>query len=204
MTPEAAAAPARSLRQRQRERVRADILDAVVEVFGRDKTSGAVIEQVAAAAGLSRATLYAYFPGGIDELVNAAYERVGHQFVTATEERMRGRRAWDERILVHAEVMAGWSADHSRAAFYSLVGPRLVTSARAAGIGSGSTRRTVAVELARAQQAGEVAPSVDREATASLLTGCVRVIGIEGAIDAARASQYLEAFVTLLSGLRVR
>lgn len=201
MTTPLEALPNTSLRARRRARTRDDILESVVRVFALDGGSGAVIDQIATGAGLSRATLYSYFPGGVDELTAAAYDRLGEQFVQQAEERLRGLSDWRSRILTHAELMAEWGSDQYRGVFYSIVGPKVIPATRPMGVGSLSTLRLVETELARAQELGEVDASVDPKSVAALLTGCVKVIGVESARDKASADSHLEALRALLRGL---
>lgn len=56
-------------------------LDAAVVVFGRVGIAKATVEDVAAEAGVSRATVYRWFPGGRDQLVfDAITSEVGRFF----------------------------------------------------------------------------------------------------------------------------
>ncbi|WP_183164560.1 TetR/AcrR family transcriptional regulator [Arthrobacter oryzae] len=201
MTTPLDAVPKTSLRARRRARTHDEILESVVHVFAIDGGSGAVIDQIATEAGLSRATLYSYFPGGVDELIAAAYDWLGEQFVQQAEERLRGLSDWRSRILTHAELMAEWGSDRYRGAFYNIVGPKLISATHPTGVGSQSTLRLVETELARAQEIGEVDEAVDPRSVAALLTGCVKVIGVESARNKASADSHLEALRALLRGL---
>jgi AcrR family transcriptional regulator len=200
MTPPPAA-PKSSLRERQRARARDDILDAVVQVFAEEDGSGALIELVAAAAGLSRATLYAHFPGGIDEMIKAAYERAGEQFIAQTRSRLRDLTDWRARIRSHAEVMAEWGADAHRGVFYNIVGPKLLASVDRTGLGSTTTQHLVEAELERARQLGDIPQTVDPVSVAAMLTACVGVVGVEAARESNHADRYVFAFNALLHGL---
>lgn len=197
------ATPGTSLRERHRTRARGDILDAVVQVYAEESGSGAVIEQIATAAGLSRATLYSHFPGGLDELIVAAYESVGEEFLRQTEKRLEGREDWRARIMTHAEVMAAWGTDPHLGVFYNVVAPRFLPSTDDAGVGSSTTRQLAESEITQAQRAGEVAGDIDPVALAAMLTGCVRVIGIEAAQSRSDAAAYVEAFRALLNGAMI-
>ena len=56
----------------ERAEVRDRILAAIIEVVAGTGLGGLRMEEVARAAGVGRATLYRYFPGGKEQLVNEA------------------------------------------------------------------------------------------------------------------------------------
>lgn len=195
-----ASTPTPSLRERQRERARADILAAVIRVYSDEHGTGPVIDQLTAAAGLARGTLYAHFPGGVDELLIAAYELLGREFVQRTQELLSTRTGWRERMMTHAEVMAEWGAQHPRGVFYNVVGPRHVPASRT-GTGASSTLDVFSTELAAAQESGELPADLDTAAIAEMLTGCVKVIGVQATHGVETAERFLDSFRTLLGGL---
>lgn len=186
---------------RQRARTHDDILRSVIRVYATDGGTGAMIELIAADAGLSRATLYSYFPGGVDELVSAAYDLLGHEFVAESELRLQGVSDWRARILTHAQIMVDWGTDPHRGVFYNIVGPRLLSGSHAHGIGSQCTLRLVESELSRVRSEGVVDPSIDPASVAALLTSCVKVIGFESAQENNRSPQLVRAFQALIDGL---
>ena len=55
-------------------RTRQELLDAALEVFAESGYGSASVERIAARAGVSKATLYTYFPHGRDELYRELYE----------------------------------------------------------------------------------------------------------------------------------
>ena len=65
-----------SLRERNKLRARADILDAAAELLSEAGYAGTTLEELSRRAGLSRGTLYAYFPEGRDQIVREVYLRI--------------------------------------------------------------------------------------------------------------------------------
>ncbi|WP_345495106.1 TetR/AcrR family transcriptional regulator [Nocardia callitridis] len=65
-----------SLREEQKTLTHNRVLDAAVTVFGEKQFLGATIDDIARAAGVTRATVYAHFAGGKAELVDAVVARV--------------------------------------------------------------------------------------------------------------------------------
>ncbi len=96
--------------------LREQILDAAhacVIRYGVPKTT---IEDVIKAAGVSRATLYKYVPGGRDELIVQVLVREARRNIDVVLEAMRGEATLEERlaagILAAAERISG--DDHLR------------------------------------------------------------------------------------------
>src|SRR5947208_2302957 len=58
-----------SLREQQKLFTRRRLLDAAIALFDRNGFANTTAEEITRAAGASRATLYAYFPGGKDEIL---------------------------------------------------------------------------------------------------------------------------------------
>jgi AcrR family transcriptional regulator len=63
-----------SLREEQKALTRHRVLEAAVSVFEEKSFVGATIEDIARAAGVTRVTVYAHFPGK-DEIIRAVAER---------------------------------------------------------------------------------------------------------------------------------
>jgi AcrR family transcriptional regulator len=78
------AAPRQPLRERQAEQVRAAILDALVARLEREAPEDVPIDELASDAGVSRRTLYRYFPSK-DALLAAAEERLVARLRLPTE-----------------------------------------------------------------------------------------------------------------------
>ena len=63
-----------SLRERNKIRMRAELLDVVLDLFVAEIPAALNIENIARQAGCSKATVYVYFPGGLNEMLCAIYE----------------------------------------------------------------------------------------------------------------------------------
>ncbi|MGI5452426.1 TetR/AcrR family transcriptional regulator [Streptomyces sp. CA-249302] len=74
-TPPQTAPPRRNLREEQKILTHRRLLDAAVTVFTETSFLDARMEDIAQAAGVTRATVYAHFPGKAD-IVDALVERV--------------------------------------------------------------------------------------------------------------------------------
>ncbi|MDQ4504243.1 TetR/AcrR family transcriptional regulator [Sinomonas sp. ASV322] len=190
-----------SLRERQRARTQNDILEAVIEVIASSASDGPVIEQIAGEAGVSRATLYAHFPGGMDELVTKAYERAALRFIERVHERQAEAGSWRERIVAHGRAMVDIAEKGPLGRFYNISAAHYTSVAAVSGIGSRASHDDFVVELAAAADRGELA-DVDIEETAHLLTGAVRIIGVRAAESPKLGLASLHAFERLIEGLR--
>ncbi|MCP9970386.1 TetR/AcrR family transcriptional regulator [Actinomadura madurae] len=75
------------------------IIDAAEECFGRFGVAKTTVEDIAAAAKLSRATVYRSVTGGRDELILAVVVRDLHRFLDRLAERLRRERSVSEAIV---------------------------------------------------------------------------------------------------------
>ncbi|MEA5456384.1 TetR/AcrR family transcriptional regulator [Sinomonas sp. JGH33] len=189
------------LRERQRARTQSDILEAVIEVIASSAADGPLIEQIAAEAGVSRATLYAHFPGGMDELATKAYERAALRFIERVRELQAVAGTWSNRIVAHGRAMVDIAERGPLGRFYNVSAARYASVAAVSGIGSQASHDDFVAELSAARDLGELA-DVDLDETAHLLTGAVRVIGVRAAESPALGLASLHAFERLVEGLR--
>ncbi|WP_067803085.1 TetR/AcrR family transcriptional regulator [Actinomadura formosensis] len=75
------------------------IIDAAEECFGRFGVAKTTVEDIAAAAKLSRATVYRSVTGGRDELILAVVLRDLHRFLDRLTERLRSERSVSAAIV---------------------------------------------------------------------------------------------------------
>lgn len=85
--------PPRTLRERTRRAVHSELVDVALELFARDGYDAVTVDQVAAAAGMSRRSLFRYFSSK-DALILGKFERQGEQLAQALRERPEGEPAW--------------------------------------------------------------------------------------------------------------
>ena len=105
-------APRPSLREQQKRQTRATILDAAAELIGEQGFRETTIDDIARAAGASRATLYSYFPSKdlivreiVIELWNEA-EALYQVFGDLEEWTRASIRGWVERLVEAWEASA--------------------------------------------------------------------------------------------------
>ncbi|RGE20107.1 TetR/AcrR family transcriptional regulator [Leucobacter sp. wl10] len=193
-----------SLRERRQQRTRRELVDAVLAVVASAGLAETTIDRISAESGISRGTVYAHFPGGRDELLRAAYARLGRQLVGRTREAVLAAGDWRGRIVAHARAMFDLAGDPRIGHFYNVSGPTLIVDGAERGIGSGASVVSIREALERAREAGEVDPGVDAEAAAVLLVGALReaAIGVAaGTMDPRRA--YV-SFARLVEGFAAR
>ncbi len=196
-------ARAPSLRERQRSRTRTDLVNAALSVLARRGLEAATVTLITQAAGTSRATLYAHFPEGRSQLLLEAYEQLGHRVLEAARSHRAGAEDWAGRIRASLVAMLELASEPEIGLFYNVSGPQLVGRG-ARGIGSSTTRRTIADELELARSRGLLAEGVDPDAPAALLVGAIREAGIDAALEPSSAAWRLAAFDALLRGLSAR
>ena len=94
------------LREQRRIRARVAVQDAALELFARQGYDGTTVEEIAAAAGISPATFYRYFPKKEDVIL---YDHVDFAFTAAILDapaeldlvgafRHAARTTWDEAL----------------------------------------------------------------------------------------------------------
>lgn len=196
-----APSPVPTLRERRRERTREELVDALLGVIAEVGVDAVTVDLVVTRSGMARGTLYAHFPDGRDELLRAAYDRLGRELVERSREAVTAAHDWQERLVALARTMVELAGDRRVGYFYNVSGPVVVAAAPERGRGSGASLALVQEVLTSAQAAGEVGPELDAEATARLLVSSLRGIGIavaDGSLDPTRA---LAAFARLVAGL---
>nr|WP_276584756.1 TetR/AcrR family transcriptional regulator [Brevibacterium permense] len=189
------------MRERRREQTRADTVAGVLAVIDSQGFEKLTIERIATAAGVSRGTVYAHFPGGLSEMVAAAYAEIGHRIVAETAAEASTAEDWREELLAHARAMFEFAANTQSGYFYNVSGPAFIGSGEARGIGSGAGRKAIAEALERAQRNGELSSDLVPGAVATLLIGAIREASAAIASDAAEPTEQLTAFIALVDGL---
>ena len=94
-----------TLRERNRLRSRRELLDAALRVFSVRGFGGAAVDRIAAEAGTSKATLYAYFPGGREELFRELYEEINAEFLGLASTRHAAASGFVDKVLSIAELL---------------------------------------------------------------------------------------------------
>lgn len=197
-------APVPSLRERRRARTHAELVAATLAVVAELGVDGVTIERIQAAAGVSRGTVYAYFPGGRDDLLRAAYAQVGTDLVAHTRDAVRAADGWQASIRAHADAMFDLAEDQQLGYFFNVSGPALITNGAERGIGSRASVAMIREALELAQSQGEVDLEVDAESAAVLLVGAIRDAAVSVAGETHTRTALRAAFARLLDGLARR
>ena len=194
-------ATALSLRERRQLRTRTDLVDAVLRVIAESGLSETTIDRISATSGISRGTVYAHFPGGRDELLRAAYARLGRDLVARTRDAVSAAEDWQSRIVAHARAMFDLAADPRIGHFYNVSGPAFIVSGDERGIGSGASAAMIRDVLVAAQTRGEVNAELDADAVAALLVGALREAASGVSAGDRDADRTYAAFAGLVAGL---
>jgi AcrR family transcriptional regulator len=156
------------------ERAEQAIIDAAIEALGEHGIDGVRCEDVAARAGVGKATLYRRWTGKEDLLI-AAFAAMKHPLPQP-----RGESVRDDLVALLAVVAA--DADDPRfAQQYALLHgageryPRLVTRYKEQVVEP--RRELVRAVLRRGVETGELRPGIDVEVAMLLLTGAVLARG---------------------------
>jgi AcrR family transcriptional regulator len=145
-------APTRAYRRLSVEERRSQLLDAALELFAHNAPEDVSLDDVAEAAGVSRPLVYRYFPGGKQQLYEAALrsaaEELEHCFDEPAEGPLTARlsRALDRYLTFVAGHDAGFSA--------LLQGGSVVETSRATAIVDG-VRRAAAEHILRHLEVAE-------------------------------------------------
>jgi len=145
------------------------IIEAAYECIARFGPSRTSIEDVAHAAGVSRATMYRYFPGGRDELINAVATWEYHRFFLRLYEAVRDATTLEEvmeRGLMHAHRAI---KDHEVLQLMLRTEPKAIESTLLAE----PTRTQIEAFLVPYLARHELAKGVTPEAAASFLSRMV-------------------------------
>jgi AcrR family transcriptional regulator len=156
------------------ERAEQAIIDAAIEALGEHGIDGVRCEDVAARAGVGKATLYRRWAGKEDLLI-AAFAAMKHPLPEPRGESVR------EDLIALLAVVAADADDPRYAQQYALLHgageryPRLVARYREQVVEP--RRELVRAVLRRGVQSGELRPGIDVEVAMLLLTGAVLARG---------------------------
>jgi len=159
-------------RQRERERRRAEILEAAQEVFVRHGLAAATMDQVAAAANLSKGTLYLYFRskdelfmGLACEVLDASRERLER---IAEDTALSGLECFREVACAYAEVALSRPNTMRNALIWFASGDMVDTETegfRAYRAKVEGIRSIMMSVLVRGQKDGSIRPELDPSLT---------------------------------------
>lgn len=204
MPPKARSSDSRplSLRERNRLRTRQEMLDAALEVFAESGYGSATVETIAARAGASKVTLYAYFPQGREELFRELYEQINNELIETATEIYATDRRFNVRIVALTEALMSIAERPSIGRFYSIDDPALDTALNPVrGHASRFIADLIASDLAAAQELQLLRTSASPAGIAELLVGAMRNALSEVAKGEIASAEILQAMEALVGGL---
>ncbi|WP_341728915.1 TetR/AcrR family transcriptional regulator [Brooklawnia sp.] len=190
-----------SLRERQQEQARREIVSAALQLISAEGTEAITIDRLSVEANMARATLYARFPDGLDAIIAAAYAAVSDQITQSSAAAISPGSAWDESMLAWAQCFVDVSAQPGIGRFYNVVGPRMNAAGQVVGRGSEATMAAFEQLLGRAVGEGALPADAPVQALAVMLVGALRESGMAIARGSVTAEQALTSFSWLLQRL---
>jgi len=189
------------LRERNRIRTRDEILVAISVLLGERPYQSITVDEVAQQAGVSRGTIYSYFPEGRDQLVRDAYVRIAAQVTERGSSDRAAHTRTIDRVLALATALASISAT-PEGRFYGAMGPDAIAPL-VGHTGTASTlfRSMLREDLERAAEAGELPEDAPVPDLTVLISGALRQIGVTAANEPARTGGLLRALRLMLSSM---
>jgi len=195
--------PQLTLRERNKLRTRQELLDAALEVFADSGYGSATVEAIAATAGASKVTLYAYFPHGRDELFRVIYDEINNQLLEqATQVYGSMTGLYVDRILALTKALMDVAQNPLIGRFYSIEDPALdVALDPVRGHASRVWTELIARDLEEARVAGTINTKGNPNALAVLLVGAMRSALSDVSQARVPSQDILDAFEALISTL---
>lgn len=179
------------LRERNRIRTHNEILTVMSVLLGERAYPSITVDDVAKQAGVSRGTIYSYFPEGRDQLVRDAYQRIAARVAEAGERGRASAQSTTDRIVALGEALASVSAT-PEGRFYGSMGPDVFGPLLGrTGSASRLFLSMLNEDLELAAQRGELDPAASPANTAVLLAGSLREIGLAVAAEPSRQAALL-------------
>lgn len=184
-----------SLRERNKIRLRAELLDAVLELFLDDDPAALNVEAVARHVGCAKATVYVYFPGGMNEMLCAIYDEISQEVTTEAIREREAAKTTHGRIMALARVLLHMAARPRRGKFFAQLNPVLSPALQPVlGKSSGLYGQMIAEDLAR-EHNGET------DALSVLIVGALREASVRIAQTPEGIVEFLAGVSTLVQGL---
>ncbi|MGW8764339.1 TetR/AcrR family transcriptional regulator [Streptomyces sp. NPDC055815] len=195
--------PARmSLRERNRLRTRRELLDAALEVFAESGYGSATVENIALQAGVSKVTLYTYFPEGREELFRELYEEVNSELIEKATAIYEADGDFATHVLELTEALLELGERPLIGRFYSIDDPALDEALNPVrGHASRVCVELISGDLEAAQRAGTVKAVAPAGAIAELLVGSLRSALSRVARDRGTSTEIVSAMEALVRGL---
>lgn len=181
------------LRERNRIRTRDDILVAMSVLLGEQSFESITVDGVAQRAGVSRGTIYTYFPEGREQLIRDSYRRIAEIVVAKGSQDRELHENVTDRVLALATALASVTAT-PEGLFYGIVGNApFGPLGGVTGSGSSVFHGLLLEDLAQARGQGALRANAPVADIAVLLSGALREIGATAAREPERAPRLLAA-----------
>ncbi|GAA3678031.1 hypothetical protein GCM10023081_15370 [Arthrobacter ginkgonis] len=191
------------LRERNRLRTRADILDAAAEILSESGYAGTTVEELSQRAGLARGTLYAHFPGGREEIVRETYLRIADAvYVRGISLREQAVEVPDRIAALARALLEAAATPAGR--FYGVMGSDMVAVLTGTGVPVGTSKSfedLIRRDLEEARAAARLRADAPTAALATAFSGAIGAAGTKVAADPDSAEQQIAAIRLLAQGL---
>jgi AcrR family transcriptional regulator len=187
-----------SLRERNRARTTAEILDAAALLLGDPAGPAFTLEDLAQKAGVSRGTIYAYFEGGRDQIITEVYVRAAAHARERAEVLREEQTEPADRITAMAKGFLEVAA-HPTGQFYGAVRPDVAAIvADHLGSTSGRVSELILEDLREVEAKGGLTSGLDPAVLATLLSGAMRAAGERAAREPAEVDVLIRAIHELV------
>lgn len=189
--------PKLSLRERNKIRLRGELLEAVLDLFLAEDPAALNVEAVARMAGCSKPTVYVYFPAGLNEMLCALYLEISDEVIRDAIQRHDGATTTKDRIMALAGALLDVSGRPRRGKFFAQLNPALSPALQPVlGRSSGQFAEIIAQDLSDEIQG-------DTHPLAVLLVGALREASVRIATTPALRDELTIGFATLVENLLV-
>lgn len=176
-----------SVRERNKERLRNDLIEAVLHLVDTEGLPGCSVEAVSRHVGCSKATVYAYFPEGRDEILCALYEQITEGLIADALQQREEASDPKGRIIAICRALLDLSSKPRIGKFYAHINVSLVpVLTPVLGGASGKYTQLIAEDLSEAGIDNASAMSV-------LIVGAAREAIAKIADNPARKTEFLAA-----------
>lgn len=191
-----------SLRERNKIRARHEMLQAALAAFAEEGYGSATLESIAARAGAAKATVYAYFPQGREQLFRELYEEVNLELINRGDEVYSRPGSFAERVEGLARALFEIAERPLVGRFYSIEDPALDEALNPVrGHASAAWAGLIAGDLVEAKARGDLATDARPEALATVIVGALRAGLSEVARGSAKGDDLTVALRSLVRGL---
>jgi AcrR family transcriptional regulator len=174
------------------------IVLAAERCFAQYGVAKTTVEDVAAVAGTSRASVYRYFPGGRDEIILAALLRSAQAFLPQIPSRLRSARSVGDSIVELIVSAVSWvRTEPWREAMLTTPLSRALSPSDAAALYAACVA-FIAPYFEQARAAGLVRPQVDVDDAVEFVVRIIHsLLIVPGHVDRsdAKLRRYLRTFV---------